>query len=305
MRDYMVPLKDGRKLAVIEYGEPQGLPVMFFHGTPGSRLLFLGDDKISKTLGIRLISLDRPGFGLSDPKPNRTLLDWVDDINEAADFLKLGKFSIIGVSGGGAFAAACAYKLAERLESVALVASTTPFENGKSPKGTMTANKIAFFLARKAPWLVRASYRSTKKLLEEQPEKFIEQNKKGNKHLHEWDRQFLQTDEQLKGLMMHMGEAFRVSVDECVNEPILLSKPWGFSFADIAVPIDVWHGQGDRMAPAEEMKKAASLIPNCQTHFIPVAGHFLTDDDQIWNDILTTLLDHAKDNPSNQFPLVK
>lgn len=305
MRDFMVPLKDGRKLAVIEYGDPQGLPVMFFHGTPGSRLLFLEDDEISKSVGIRLISLDRPGFGLSDPKPNRTLLDWTNDVNEAADYLKLGKFSIIGVSGGGAFAAACAYKLTERLHSAALVASTIPFVNGKSPKGTMTANKIAFFLARKAPWLVRASYRSTKKLLEEQPEKFMEQNKKGNKHLHEWDRQFLQTDEQLKGLMVHMGEAFRISVDECVNEPVLLSKPWGFAFKDIPVPIDVWHGEGDRMAPAGEMRKAVSAIPNCQAHFIAGAGHFLTDDDQIWRSILTTILERAKENPSDSLSLVK
>lgn len=301
----MVPLKDGRKLAVIEYGDKQGLPVMFFHGTPGSRLLFIEDDEVSKALGIRLISFDRPGFGLSDPKPNRTLLDWADDVNEAADFFKLDKFSIIGVSGGGAFAAACAYKLGERLHSVSLVASTTPFVNGKSPKGTMTANKIAFFLARKVPWLVKASYRSTKKLLEKQPEKFMEQNKKGNKHLHEWDRQFLQTDELLKGLIMHMGEAFRVSVDECVNEPVLLSKPWGFSFKDITVPIDVWHGEEDRMAPAAEMKKAAAAIANCHTHFISGAGHFLTDDDQIWNNILTTILNRTKKNPPPSLSLVK
>ncbi|WHY01034.1 alpha/beta hydrolase [Neobacillus sp. DY30] len=304
MRDYKIPLADGRKLAVMEYGDKQGLPVMFFHGTPGSRLLFLDDDEISKALGIRLISLDRPGFGLSDQKPNRTLLDWADDINEAADFLKLDRFSIIGVSGGGAFAAACAYKLAPRLHSVSLIASTTPFVNGKSPKGTMTANKIAFFLARKAPWLIKASYRSTKKLLEKQPEKFMEQNKKGNKHLHEWDRQFLQTDEQLKGLMMHMGEAFRVSVDECVNEPVLLSKPWGFSFKDITIPVDVWHGEEDRMAPAAEMKKAAAAIPNCHTHFIAKAGHFLIDDHQIWTEILTAILKRSVKKPSDKLSFV-
>ncbi|MFP7299583.1 alpha/beta fold hydrolase [Neobacillus niacini] len=305
MRECLVPLSDGRKLAVIEYGDKQGHPVMFFHGTPGSRLLFLEDDEISKALGIRLISMDRPGFGLSDPKPNRTLLDWAEDVNEAADYLKIDKFSIIGVSGGGAFAAACAYKLAPRLYSAALVASTTPFENGKSPKGTMMANKIAFFLARKAPWLVRASYRSTKKMLTEQPEKFMEQTKKGNKHLHEWDRQFLQTDEQLKGLMMHMGEAFRVSVDECVKEPVLLSKPWDFSFKDITVTIDIWHGEEDRMAPVEEMKKAASLIPNCHTHFISGAGHFLSDDEQIWKDILTAILERTKGISANSLSLVR
>jgi pimeloyl-ACP methyl ester carboxylesterase len=286
-----VKLSDGRDIGIIEYGDKKGFPVMFFHGTPGSRLLFLKDDEISKALGIRLISLDRPGFGVSTPKPGRSILDWTDDVKEVADHLSINKFSIIGVSGGGPFAAACAYKLPLRLHSVALVASGTPFHNGKTPKEMMTANKIAFFLARRAPWLIKASYRATKKLLEENPEKFMEQNRKGNKHLTAWDRQFLQTDDQLKGLMMHMGEAFRVSIDECVNEPAILTKPWGFSVKDIVVPIDVWHGEADRLAPISRMKKLAQQIPNCHTHYIPEAGHFLTDDDDIWRNILQALLE--------------
>jgi pimeloyl-ACP methyl ester carboxylesterase len=285
-----VALRDGRYVGIIEYGDKSGYPVMFFHGTPGSRLLFLEDDEISKALGIRLICLDRPGFGVSSPKPGRSLLDWADDVKEVADYLSIDKFSVIGVSGGGAFAAACAYKLPERLHSVALVASGSPFINSKAPKEMMKANKIAFFLARKAPWLIRASYRATKKLLEENPDKFMEQNKKGNKHLNAWDRQFLQTDEQLKGLMMHMGEAFRISVDECVNEPALLTKPWGFSVSDIQIPIDVWHGEADRMAPISEIKKLAQQIPSCHTHYIPEAGHFLTDDEEIWRSILQALV---------------
>jgi pimeloyl-ACP methyl ester carboxylesterase len=290
MRDLTVELKDGRRVGYIEYGDKTGIPVFFFHGTPGSRLMFLEDDETSKALGIRLISLDRPGFGLSTPKPNRTVLDWVDDVEEVADELNIGTFSVVGVSGGGAYAAACAFKLPNRIHTAALVSSTTPFINGKAPKSMMKANRMAFFLANHVPWLVKASYKAQKKLMKEQPEKFMKQTKEGNKHLVEWDRQFLQTEEQLKSLMMHLGEAFRFSVDECVNEPVLLSKPWGFALKDIHIPVDVWHGEKDIMAPFEEMKKLAATIPMCETHYNPEAGHFLPDDDKTWKSILERII---------------
>lgn len=286
MKDYTVGLHDGRKIGVAEYGAPNGLPVFFFHGTPGSRLLYVDDDEVAIDLGIRLISLDRPGFGASDPKPNRTVLDWPDDVAEVADQLGIDKFSVIGVSGGGTYAAACAYKIPNRLHSVTIVSGATPFHHGKAPKTMVWNNRIAFYLCRKAPWLMKSSYRAQKKLLEEQPEKFKEQTKKGNKHLNDWDRQFLQTDEQLQALMIHLGEAFRNSVDECINEPALLTRPWGFSLKEASVPIHIWHGEDDRMAPFVEMKKFAATIPSSETHYIPRAGHFVSDDEKIWKDIL-------------------
>lgn len=289
MKDFTVGLMDGRKIGVAEYGDPTGLPVFFFHGTPGSRLLYVDDDEIAINLGIRLISLDRPGFGVSDPKPHRSLLDWPDDVKEVANHLGIDTFSVIGVSGGGTYAAACAYKIPDRLHSATIVSGATPFHHGKAPKTMVWNNRMAFFLCRKTPWLMRASYRAQKKLLEEQPEKFKKQAKEGNKHLNEWDRKFLQTDEQLQGLIMHMGEAFRISVDECINEPALLTKPWGFRLEDATVPIHIWHGEDDRMAPFIEMKKLAATIPNCETYYIPKAGHFLSDDEEIWKDILTRI----------------
>jgi pimeloyl-ACP methyl ester carboxylesterase len=296
MSDLTIALKDGRKIGYIEYGDRNGIPVFFFHGTPGSRLMFLVDDEISKNLGIRLICLDRPGFGISDPKPNRTILDWADDVQEVADYLNIVKFSVIGISGGGAYAAACAYKLADRLHSAAMVSSVAPFMNGKPPKSMMKANRIAFFLAKHAPWLMKASYKAQKKLLEQQPEKFMKETSKGNKHLNEWDRQFLQTDDQVKSFMMHFGEAIRMSVDECVNEPVLMAKPWGFSVSDIQIPVDVWHGENDTMAPIEEMKNITPTIPNAQTHYIPGAGHFLVDDEETYKNILSTIIKRSQVN---------
>jgi pimeloyl-ACP methyl ester carboxylesterase len=153
----------------------------------------------------------------------------------------------------------------------------------------MLGNKITFFLSKRAPWLIRGSYRSMKKQLLKKPEKFMRGLKKDAKRLNVWDQKYLQTEDQLKTLMMHLGEAFRLSIEECVNEPLLLTKPWGFSFREITSIIDLWHGESDPMASVVEIKRIAATIPNCETHYYPEAGHFLSDDLVIWSDILSTI----------------
>lgn len=133
-------------------------------------------------------------------------------------------------------------------------------------------------------------------MIENKPEKFKKLAKNGNKHLHPWDRQFLQTDEQLEMMMTHLHEATRQSVDECIREPNLLSRPWAFDMKDIQIPVDVWHGKEDSMAPFVEIEKMAPRIPNVKTNYIDEAGHFLTDVDDIWRDILLSLKTRAKEH---------
>ncbi|MBB6633062.1 alpha/beta fold hydrolase [Cohnella thailandensis] len=294
MDSLVLNLKDGRKLGYAEYGDRSGVPVLFFHGTPGSRLLFLDDDPACISLGIRLISLDRPGFGLSDPKPGRTLLDWTDDVREAADLLGLKKFSVIGVSGGGAYAAACAYRIPERLHSAALVSSIAPFADGKPPKSMSRGNRIAFFLSRKWPGVLKANYRAQKKLISKRPEAFKRSLLAEGKRMNEWDRRFLRTDEQLESFILHLGEAMRSSVDECANEPALIAKPWGFQWSDMKGPIDIWHGEIDTMAPASEIRKLAPSLADCKARYVAGAGHFLTDDEVIWRDILSAIRERVQ-----------
>lgn len=289
MRGNQLRLKDGRALGYIEYGRKEGFPIFLFHGTPGSRLCFLDDDETSLAKGIRLISVDRPGYGISDSKPNRTILEWVDDVEELADYLGIAKFSVMGLSGGGAYAAACGYKIPDRLYSVGMISSVMPFHNGKPPKSMMKENRIAFMLAKYAPWLVKMASKSQIKYMDKHPEKFKQQMKKGNKHLSEWDRQFLQTDEQLEATIMHLREAYRNQVDEGVNEPVLLSKPWGFELRDIQAPVIIFHGKEDRMAPYDEMLKASKQIPKCRVYEIEHAGHFLSEDEEIYESILDAL----------------
>jgi pimeloyl-ACP methyl ester carboxylesterase len=95
-----IALPDGRTLAYAEYGNPCGKPVFFFHGTPGSRF-FRPPDRITSRVGVHLICMDRPGYGLSTFQPGRRIVDWPEDILQLADFLGLDKFVVAGHSGGG------------------------------------------------------------------------------------------------------------------------------------------------------------------------------------------------------------
>src|SRR5262245_6028460 len=98
-------LKDGRNLGFAQFGADSAPPVFYFHGWPGSRL----EAGFFEIPGVQMIGVDRPGYGLSDPHPKRKLADWPNDVAALADHLGFGKFAIVGMSGGGPYAAACAY----------------------------------------------------------------------------------------------------------------------------------------------------------------------------------------------------
>jgi pimeloyl-ACP methyl ester carboxylesterase len=127
MQDYpqiqYIQLDDGRKIAYCEYGELQGKPIFYFHGTPGSRHEPLFGHQAAYENQYRLIAPDRPGFGRSDYQKGRTLLGWADDVMQIADQLGLETFGVMGASGGGPHALACAYAIPDRLAFTAVMGS--------------------------------------------------------------------------------------------------------------------------------------------------------------------------------------
>src|SRR5947209_5593635 len=82
-REGTVQVRDGRGVGFAEWGDSAGPPVLAFHGGPGSRLMATGCERAAGELGLRLVCLERPGFGLSDHAPSRTLIGWADDVADA------------------------------------------------------------------------------------------------------------------------------------------------------------------------------------------------------------------------------
>src|SRR5690348_15425754 len=117
-----ITLRDGRRLAYRESGDPSGRPVLFCHGWMASRLTGHPDDALTASLGVRLISADRPGIGASDPDPRASLLTVAGDLQALADALELDRLALAGHSGGGPYALALAHRLGERVSRVAIAA---------------------------------------------------------------------------------------------------------------------------------------------------------------------------------------
>src|SRR5208282_1859736 len=144
--DRHIVLADGRKLGYSEYGAQRGLPVLGFHGTPGSRFMFRLVHEPARRLGLRIIAPDRPGFGLSDYQENRTLSDWANDVSALADKLGLARFGVAGISGGGPYVAACAALLPERVTAAALISPVGPLHSPDGPGNLPPAQIVTFRL---------------------------------------------------------------------------------------------------------------------------------------------------------------
>jgi pimeloyl-ACP methyl ester carboxylesterase len=264
----VLELKDGRKLGYAESGDLNGKPIFYFHGHPGSRIEIRFFAEKTKENVVHIICPDRPGCGLSDFLPERKLLDWPDDVIELADHLGINKFAVVGVSGGGPYALACAYKIPERLTCCCVNAGIGPINMSK--KGMMRSNRIGFFISRRLPFLIKYLMKSSLKVFEDQ--KSIE---KLAEKLPEPDRTMLQDPQFLKIFIEGSKEAFRSGLDGNVLEEKIYAKPWGFDLKEISsnIQVYIWHGELDVFIPVSMGKKMCKLIPNCKGYFLPNDGH--------------------------------
>ena len=144
-------LPDKRQLGYALYGSLTGRPVLYFHGLPGSRLEASLLDASARSLALRIIAVDRPGFGLSDHQPTRRLLDWPDDIHLLAKALDIEHFGVVAVSGGAPWALACACRLPQQLASLAIVGGLGPLHEAALRKALRRMARLAFRLADISP----------------------------------------------------------------------------------------------------------------------------------------------------------
>jgi pimeloyl-ACP methyl ester carboxylesterase len=147
---------------------------MYFHGWPGARVEGrLGDDA-ARVSGVRLIAIDRPGMGLSTFQPSRGFVDWPDDVVEVAATLGLDRFAVLGISGGGPYAAACAWKLADRLTSAGIVSSLAPFDVPGAIASMGRRNRLTFQLVQHLSVLRRIVMARAAWSVSRRPERILE-----------------------------------------------------------------------------------------------------------------------------------
>jgi len=283
LREVVFPLRDGRRIGGAEYGAAGGDLVFFFPGTPGSRFRHPPEPP-SLQRGARILVLERPGFGLSDYQPRRQLLDWPADVQEIAAQLGLKRFRVVGVSGGGPYALACAYRLGDRLQAAAVVSGVGPTDKPGGLRGMPRVRQLAAWLARHAPGILELLLRRAGNPHRD-PEGFYRKMLAGNDPQ---DQAFLSRPEVKQEMMRNYLEATRQGVQGLAREGVIVSRPWGFRLAGITAPVSLWHGEADRNVSLAAARTMAEAIPGCRAHFLPGQGHMLLW--ECWDQILAELM---------------
>lgn len=242
-----IPAQDGRRIAYAEWGDPQGIPVMYCHGFPGSRLEARLADAAAHAIGIRLIAADRPGFGGSTLLAGRRFADWPTDLAALADALAIPRFHLIGVSGGAPYAIASGLALADRVIRIALVCGLGEYSGPNPTSGMNRAAAAAINLQRRWPRLGQQAYlRLVGPVLGRFPDlvfKVIVGNATGA------DQAVLADTRVHRSIVASFAEAFRESAAGPAHEVDLITRPWDIDPASLQIPVRLWHGEADRTVP--------------------------------------------------------
>ncbi len=221
---------------------------------------------------VRLIGVDRPGMGLSDFMPGRTILDFVADVIELVDVLGFDRFAIEGISSGGVYAIACAYKLPQRLTACSLISGMGSLEGGLA--GMKLRNRAALMVAKYIPWMLRPLLWGIIGRYRKNETKFDASFLKMVREMSAPDQKLYLNPEVRKHLVAATMEAFRYGMRGVAFDGRLLSQSWGFHLNEITCNnIYLWHGELDVDVPVKMARRVADSIPNCKARFFPQDGH--------------------------------
>jgi pimeloyl-ACP methyl ester carboxylesterase len=268
----VIDLPDGRALAIVDTGDPDGAPVIVHHGTPGAADLYPPRVEDARRQGIRLIAYDRAGYADSDRLAGRSVADVAADIAAVADALGIGRFGTWGASGGGPHALACAALLGDRVAAAATFAGAAPYgepdldflagmgednvkEFGAALEGEDAVRPLLDEFAAEVAATTPAELAGQMRTLLSPPDAAA-----------------------LTGeLAEHLYESFRVAtrrgVDGWLDDDLAFMKPWGFDVASIAVPVQLWQGGLDLMVPRAHGEWLGRHVPGADVHISPEDGH--------------------------------
>ncbi len=264
--------ENGRKIRILEAGQPDGVPALVLNGTPGSGLLYGPWVEDARSRGIRLIGYDRPGYGGSTARTGRTVASAADDVAAIATALNLSRILVWGHSGGGPHALACAALLPNLVVAAAALSSPAPYQSeGLDWMAGMGEDNLAEFgAAIKGPEALRQFLeKAAPDLLGSDPVGLVQAM---HSILCPADVEVL-TGELAGFLLKTMREGIADRRDGWVDDDVAFTTPWGFELSKIRIPVLLMHGEQDRMVPFSHAHWLASRIPGVDARFLPDDGH--------------------------------
>jgi pimeloyl-ACP methyl ester carboxylesterase len=253
---------DGRTIAWTECGARRGMPVVWFHGAPGSRLDASPDGPYAvgyAAAGIRLIAVDRAGYGASEACPKRDFSRVADDVALVADALQLGRFAVLGYSAGAAPALVTAARLTDRVAAVGVLAGIAP--PTLADHGDLGEREL-FDLARRAPADLRAQLAELAALLRTDAAAAAMSMLGGL--LTDADHTAL-ADPRLAALLMTtLAESARQDLTGYADDIDALLDDWSGELASVRQTVHVVHGAQDRVVPPRHGRALAATLPSAE-----------------------------------------
>jgi pimeloyl-ACP methyl ester carboxylesterase len=256
-------------MAYAQYGAPDGFPIVNAHGGLACGVEIADADVIAAASGVRLISPDRPGVGLSDPQPGRTVLDWARDVAELLDLVDVDRFAVMGWSMGGQYAAAVGHAIRHRVSRIAIIAGALPLAEPGVFGELPAMDRALTRMSQRAPRPAQQWFRMMRFAARLAPTRY--------------GRLAARTLGPADGAVIRDGgfELFAAMSRESmrqlagvVEEYRAWARPWGFAPEDLQVPVDVWAGAQDQLVNSSWPHRLAARIPNATLN-IRDGGHFL------------------------------
>ncbi|MFM7085171.1 MAG: alpha/beta fold hydrolase [Hyphomicrobium sp.] len=291
-------LKNGSPVGFAEYGDPKGFPVLALHGVPACRLMFAVADKSAKQLNLRIIAPDRPGYGRTPSDQRATLQSRTEWLAQFVDALRVNRCALFAISGGSPYAVSFASFSKDRVQAVVLVSPMGPIaEYAATPDAQ--AEPLSFFqeqffinlpprlrlkqpIANLGAWAFRKIPDFFSGLLP----------KIANAH----DAIILSRPEMKLYLNEMTLEALSQGGRGCAQDWEIFSRPWGVTYKNITMPVEIWQGTTDPVVPPQVVEWLACQLPTCKLHLIKDAGHFWIFDHV--NEVLSTLAQHLSQRSS-------
>ena len=284
--EHRVTTPEGRALQVQEAGDPHGLPVLFHHGTPMSRLIYRGWAETAQARGIRFLAYDRPGYGLSDRHEGRAIADCAADVRAIAAHLGIASLGIIGLSGGGPHAIACAALLEDLVPRVVSLAAVAPFDapglDWFADTGESNVEETQLFLADRAA--ARRQWEQDAEDLRHKSAEELEQD-----YISIYSELDLRTMEGEFGAFLDAST--KLGLERSIEGPwddecAFVAIPWGFDLTAIRTPLRLRQGRQDLMVPYGHGEWLAGQIPSVEAILSEDESHLSLlnhlDEDLAW-----------------------
>ena len=285
MVDDRVVLRDGRSVGYLDFGSPGQPGVLWCHGGPGSRFEPQGLAKAAGDAGLRLIGIDRPGYGTSTLQPGRSIAGWVEDALGVADQLGLERFCTVGVSTGGAYAIALAAQAPERVQGVVACCALADMRwaDGKAMMSAAGTRELWAAPDRQTAIAV------AEKLLGVDGSRMLSTGLSSDP-LPLADRAFLADPAFVAGFLVAFRAMFANGVQAYVDDRLADGPGWnGFEPSHIRCPVTVLHGALDTIVPLAHAHHTAKIVPGAKLRVMADLGHF-----SIMREIVGAIADVAR-----------